>query len=35
MQHQEMIQHSNLGVISRTWLFSMGSLVSILAFMQF
>jgi len=35
MQHQEMIQHSNFGVIGRTWLFSMGSLVSILAFMQF
>lgn len=29
--HQEMIQHSNFGVISRTCLFSLGIIVAILA----
>ncbi|KAA8597529.1 hypothetical protein F0Z19_3954 [Vibrio cyclitrophicus] len=33
MQHQEMIQHSNFGVISRTWIFSTLSLLGILALM--
>ena len=33
MRHLEMIQHSNFGVISRTWIFATLSLVGILALM--
>ncbi len=33
MQHQEMIQHSHFGVISRIWIFSTLSLVGILTLM--
>ncbi|CAH0526605.1 hypothetical protein VHP8226_01959 [Vibrio hippocampi] len=29
--HQEMIQHSTFGVISRTCLFSLGSIIAVLA----
>ncbi|CAM4434545.1 hypothetical protein VIAG107301_17970 [Vibrio agarivorans] len=32
MQHQEMIQHSNLGVISRTCLFSLVAIFSTFMF---
>lgn len=33
MQHQEMIVHSNFGVISRTCLFSLLTIITIFAFL--